>query len=324
MKQVWYWLRSFPHRYPWFWRNAPYAIMLGIVLAFVLLAAIPQSACWADCSARDKWCNGGNCDRLVCRNGTGGHIVTGCHWSPSVGACADTITHVFLRCLHSSDCNVSGISPGQYASRLSESGGRTWLAVGACQRDLSPDQCPYSSPDLTVNIDKVDCCSGGGGGGGGCTPEYAPPVIHVDAAAVSPPYPLVIGQDPDRVGFTVSVEADGGEKTNDCSEGPDQANITEFKVLDINLSEGSREWITGDLAYWYPGAHVKGLYPAIPDWSQNAGLNTPHAALTFHFSPLDPGYYEIRLKAVQDLGSDKDTVAVVEVPTYLLETTIVR
>ena len=322
MKRV----RSFPDRYPWFWRNAPYAIMMGIVLAFVILAAIPQSACWAGCSQRDKWCNGGHCDSLTCKPGTRGRIVKACHWSPVNGVCADTMQDVILPCRGSDNCNVTEVIPDEYLGRLYKHAGRAWLRVGACNRDLVGEDCDSSSPILDVNIDKVDCCSGGGGGGGGGgapTCKYDPPEILLDTTTISPPFPLTIGQDPNEVGVTVSLDARGGKKTNNCN-GPDRANIKEFQVVGISLAQSSRDWITQELAAWYLGAYVKGSYPMAPDWAQALNLNKKRATLTFHFSPLDPGYYIVTVKAVQDRGSDKDTTAQLRVPVYLLETSIVR
>jgi len=131
MKRVWYWVRSFPDRYPWFWRNAPYAIMLGIVLAFVILAAIPQSACWAGCSAKDKWCNWGDCGPLTCKPGTRGRVVYSCHWSSANGVCADTVQYgIVLSCGGSGNCNVTSAS--DYSDRLYQQSGYSY--------------CPHSAP----------------------------------------------------------------------------------------------------------------------------------------------------------------------------------
>lgn len=95
-------------------------------------------------------------------------------------------------------------------------------------------------------------------------------------------------------------------------------------MVGISLAQSSRDWITQELAAWYLGAYVKGSYPMAPDWAQALNLNKKRATLTFHFSPLDPGYYIVTVKAVQDRGSDKDTTAQLRVPVYLLETSIVR
>ncbi len=307
------WLRSFPQRYPWFWRNAPYAVMAGIILAFVLLAALPQGVCLGDCGARDKWCNA-NCT-VACQSGTVLKKVDGCHWSDAIGACADEVKNEAVACAHSSDCNVTS------GSRLHYQGGYSYWWVGACKREPGvPQQCDFV---LTAgNNARVDCCGNGGGGGGGCTPDYAPPVIHAKDAAFSPPYPLTLGQDPDRLGVAVTVTAEGGKDKNNC--GGAKPKITDFKVTGIDLAESSRNWILTDLAAWYPGATILGDYPMLPDQSSLQGKNTSKATLWFHFNPLDPGFYKVTVVATQDKGSQKSSTAVITVPVYLIETTTIR
>lgn len=125
------------------------------------------------------------------------------------------------------------------------------------------------------------------------------------------------------MGFTVTLSAQGGKKTNNC-EGPDRAKISRFGVVEIDLTERSRDWITDELGLWYPGAYVKGDYPDAPDWEHVSGLGTPNATLSFHYSPKDPGYYAILIQVIQDRGKHKNASGTLKVPVYLLETTIVR
>lgn len=324
MKQrIGQWLRSFPQRYPWFWRNAPYAILTGIVLAFFILAAIPQSACIAGCGARDKWCNHGGCSPLTCKRGTRVRAVINCAWDAVGGVCGDVVKRgISLKCLNGSDCNASVVDPAEYRGRLFFARGRAWWKVGACSRNVDRDHCNLYALNINTNIGRGDCCSGGGGGGGGCTPNYQPPQIDTNAITIAPPYPLVYGQEPDKVGVTVSVQATGGEDKNHCGGG--RAKITAFSVTEIDLAQSSRDWILHTLALYYPGAHIKGDYPMLPDQSAVSGLNTPNATLTAHFNPLDPGYYVLTIAATQNKGKHKTTTVQVKVPVSLLQTEIIH
>ncbi len=298
MKQIWHWLRSFPDRYPWFWRNAPYAVMLGIILAVLIVAAIPQSACLAGCGAREKWCSG-DCSQH-CYQNIKVRKVVGCTWNYDVAACLETVKPMLAKCPNANDCKTA-----------------PWpWPVNEC-KELSWGSCALSP----AYKDTTCCGAGGGGGGGGCTPDYAPPVIHADQAVFTPPHPIVFGQDPDQLGVAVTVTAEGGKDRNNC--GGSQAKITAFRVTGIDLAESSREWILDDLAAWYPGAHILGDYPMLPDAVSLSGKNTSKATLWFHFDPLDPGYYEATVMARQDKGN-KTSTAVIKVPVTLLETTIVH
>ena len=51
-----------------------------------------------------------------------------------------------------------------------------------------------------------------------------------------------------------------------------------------------------------------------------SGLNTSAAAASIHFDPLDPGFYDISVTAVQSDG--QVTTSVLSVPAYLLDSTI--
>ncbi len=299
--KVWHWLRSFPDRYPWFWRNAPHAVIAGIVLAFVILAAVPQTACLGDCSPRDKWC-AGDCSEQ-CYGNIKVTKITGCYFA-TTGACGEDTKEEVVDCPNSDDCLTD---PWPYP-------------VGECKEhyDKSGRLISCSLENATKD---TACCGSGGSGGGDCTPNYTPPVIHTDAVALTPPYPLVDGQDPDRLGFAVTVTAEGGKDKNHCGGG--QAKITDFSVSAIELSEKSRDWILHDLALAYPGAHIKGDYPDLPDEQNVSGDNTPLATLWFHYTPLDPGYYEVTVTAKQDKGN-KTSTAVIKVPVYMLEVSIVH
>ena len=173
---------------------------------------------------------------------------------------------------------------------------------------------------------------GGGGGGddGGdpgdppepteppCIPSWAPPTIPA-AFTLDPAYPITLGQDPDDLGVDVNgILAQAGAPR--CP-GQSPARIIAFSVTEVRLAASSVAWITGELARKYPGAQVKGSYPFTPPY-QVSGLGTPSALLSFHFAPLDPGYYEVRLLAVQSDG--QQSTAIVRVPVYLMESSIIQ
>jgi len=149
-----------------------------------------------------------------------------------------------------------------------------------------------------------------------CTPTYAPPVVSLQD--YSPPYPVVIGQDPERVGVDVIVTALGGLKSNGCSSGPGRATISTISLDGVDLSAESRGWITGELAQLYPGAHVKDSYPLRP--SANRSISGSTATLRFHLDPRDPGTYLATVTVRQ--SDNRMTTRTFQIPVHLLDATI--
>ncbi len=132
----------------------------------------------------------------------------------------------------------------------------------------------------------------------------------------TPPYPLVLGQDPDELGVGVTITAQGGSKSNSCPGDP-RSTITTFQLNEVTLSPEAIARIKGELQKAYPGAHVLGSYPLHPAPSVSLGSN---ATLRFHFDPQDPGAYNVLVTATQH---DGQTVSqTFQVPAYLLEATI--
>ncbi len=150
-----------------------------------------------------------------------------------------------------------------------------------------------------------------------CVPHYDPPAISLDG--YTPAYPLVIGQDPDRVGFDAVVGITAGQKTNSCP-GPNQRSLSGVTLDYVTLAAGSQAWIETELAAAYPGAHVLGNYPVNPDYT--VSLNGHTGTLSFHHDPLDPGYYDVVVTAIQDDGQSKTQT--LQIPVYLLESTIIQ
>lgn len=95
-----------------------------------------------------------------------------------------------------------------------------------------------------------------------CTPTYNPPTIAFGGR--TPANPIVIGQDPDRIGVDFVITATGGRRSNDCNQGPDQRTITFLDVSTIHLSPEAIARINGELAAAYPGATVLDNYPIFP------------------------------------------------------------
>ena len=132
----------------------------------------------------------------------------------------------------------------------------------------------------------------------------------------TPPYPLVLGQDPDEIGVDVTITAQGGGKTNSCP-GDSRGTITTFQLDEVTLSPEAIARIKGELRKAYPGAHVLGSYPLHPAPSVSLGSN---ATLCFHFDPQDPGAYNVVVTVLQH---DGQTVSqTFQVPAHLLEATI--
>jgi len=147
-----------------------------------------------------------------------------------------------------------------------------------------------------------------------CTPTYNAPTVSL--GGYTPAYPLVIGQDPDRIGVDVTITAQGGIKRNSCP-GDARAAITTFQLHQVTLSPEAIAWIRGELQRAYPGAHVLGNYPLHPSASVSLGSN---AILRFHYDPQDPGAYNVTVTARQH---DGQTVSqTFQVPAHLLEATI--
>jgi len=132
----------------------------------------------------------------------------------------------------------------------------------------------------------------------------------------TPPYPLVLGQDPDEIGVDVTITAQGGSKSNSCSGDP-RGTIRTFQLNEVTLSPEAIARIQGELQKAYPGAHVLGSYPLHPSPSVSLGSN---ATLRFHFDPQDPGAYNVLVTVTQH---DGQTVSqTFQVPAHLLEATI--
>ncbi len=152
-----------------------------------------------------------------------------------------------------------------------------------------------------------------------CAPAYDPPAVSL--SGYSPAYPIVIGQDPDQVGVDVSIRITAGRKSNGCGRGPAQRTISAVSPVEVMLSDASKAWIQNELAVYYPGAHVLDAYPILPNYALS-GLGSATVTVAFHLDPRDPGNYDIQITAAQDDG--QTTAATLQVPAYLLESTIIR
>jgi hypothetical protein len=186
-----------------------------------------------------------------------------------------------------------------------------------CYGGLPPPPEPDDNEEPDDDNDKDD------GDPGGptstlCPPTWTPPTIST-SLSLTPAHPITIGQDPEHLGVDVSgLMATGGASR--CPNQP-SANIVRFSITQVRLAASSVAWINGDLARKYPGARVKGSYPFTPQF-QAVGLGSPVARIAFHLDPLDPGYYEVHLQAVQSDG--QQVTAILNVPVHLMESTIIQ
>ncbi len=300
---------------PWTWLK----IVLLASLIAVGIAAWPTAQCaLGACGAKDAWCNGDCSQTCGPTNGLGiirdnESGVPACKLSNAGSYCVENWypNYVGVRCTNASDCNVTELANHlEESDRLYMSGGNSFWNVGKCT--LSAGTCSYKR---NASPAKVTCCVSGGVST--CTPTYDPPSVTL--GGYSPKNPLVYGQDPDKLGIDVTVSVSGGSKTNSCADGPAQRTVTSITINGVSLSSASIDWITGLLALRYPGAYIKGSYPSYPT-ATITGLGTTSASAAFHIDPLDPGFYDISLTAIQDDGQTKTTV--LQVPAYLLDTTI--
>ena len=150
-----------------------------------------------------------------------------------------------------------------------------------------------------------------------CVPHYDPPAISLNG--YTPSYPIVIGQDPDEVGFDAVVGITAGQKTNSCP-GPTRRSLSSVTLDYVTLADSSQAWIETELAAAYPGAHVLDNYPVNPSYTVSLSGHT--GTVSFHHDPLDPGYYDVVVTAIQDDG--QSTTQTLQIPVYLLESTIIQ
>ena len=288
-------------------------LAIAFLLAIVISGWSSVQCAFGQCGQRDQWCNG-DCSQS-CQDSTRLGYVDGC--TLQAGICRDVWNpdKAAVRCSNTGNCNVTTVVSGP--NRLTTRGGYSYWDAKQCRRTPSRGRCNVLLP----NVSRVDCCTEGSNPTPtpiACTPTYDPPSVSL--AGTTPPYPLTIGQDPDKLGFDATILIEGGRKTNSCNRGPAQRTITDVTLDSLELSEETIDWIEQDLALWYPGAHVKDYYPQNP--YAIVTINGTTASLVFHHDPLDPGTYEATVTATQDDG--KTTEAVLEIPVYLFEATIVK
>ncbi len=307
-------------------RRTWFEILLIGALVAVGISLWPSAQCaLGACTQSDQWCNP-DCSQ-TCGSTNGLREIDPDNGGLGTVAVNDKgelycfrnpngFRNIGYRCNPSAaNCNATWIEDGRTIIHRS---GNTY----AIQMDTRPPNgAPVGAPCVPrIRQPQLQCCSGSSGGaGGGCTPEYDPPTISL--AGHTPPYPLVIGQDPDDVGVDVTISITAGEKNNGCDRGPARRTITAVTPVEVSLSDASIAWIQNELALYYPGAHVLDSYPLWPT-SAVSGIGTSTVTVTFHFDPLDPGNYDITLTATQDDG--QTAAQTLQVPAYLLESTIIQ
>ena len=273
-------------------------LALGFLLA-VGISLWPSAYCaLGACGVKDQWCNG-DCSQ-TCGPTQGLGVVVGCS-TGAFGCIEDWIPDAWaVHCTNSNDCKVTECdsTPSGYGCYLAGAG--RW-DVGTCSA--------FPSCARVSRVVNETCCDSGG-----TTPcPKSSPTITTSALQPTPEFPLVVGQDPDRRGATITnIAVTAG--VHDCRTG----SISTISIS-INLSGESIGWINGELARKYPGARVKDTYPISPALT-TTGLNTSSATASFHFEPLDPGDYEVTITATQDDG--QTTVKVLPLHVALYESTI--
>ena len=290
-------------------RRSLWELFLIAALLAIGASAWPAARCAvADCSAEDQWCNG-DCSQ-ACGPVTGVGFVASCYIQ--AGQCRQRWypDRIQVNCNRDGNCAFDNVS--KFRSRMNAEG---YWDVGACGK------FPRCNP-LVRNVDFVTCCGGGGASNSGapaCAPSFDPPSLSLASVGTSPSRPLVIGQDPDRLGIDIAgITAQGGLRH--CPDDGTRGKITGFTVQ-VALSSASQAWIQGELRLKYPGAEIQGTYPLLPQ-PRAAGLQSSSASLSFHFDPLDPGIYDVTINVTQEDG--KTAAGTLQVPAWLLEATITR
>jgi hypothetical protein len=136
--------------------------------------------------------------------------------------------------------------------------------------------------------------------------SYATPSTTL--IGIEPPYPLVVGQDPEDVGATLVFQNVLGPSTHtwygpDCPACPAhtatvQDTLSNGGTVDFNLTEASKDWIINEVGRLYPGAA-----PKHPDWIaeelvwSSCYRNGDDHVCTgrAHFPAEDPGLYDAQI-----------------------------
>lgn len=306
---------------PWLRLTLP--LLVGMLLA-ATLSFWPDIQCqvFAQCGPRDAWCNG-DCSQ-TCQPATSlGYVVpTSCKLAVSYCAQDFKKDACAVQCTDAGNCNVTKqVTGGDCSGRLSQKGGYAYWVVGECEEVVSGGKLVACNYNKNANSDRVDCCNGGPGINPppACEPEYDAPTITL--SNYTPPYPIVIGQDPEQLGVDITITLAGGEKTNGCATGPSHLDLTEVVFEGVELAPTSVAWIEGALAQLYPGAHILGKYPFVPDFTPPT-LPNSNVTIQFHLDPEDPGYYDLHLTATQE--DKQETSVILQVPVYLMEATMIQ
>lgn len=307
---------------PWLRLTLP--LVAGMLLA-ATASFWPDIQCqvFAQCGPRDAWCNGDCSQNCNASSSLGIVVPTSCRIN--VTYCSQTFAAdvCAVQCTDAGNCNVTKqITPGYCSGRLSRSGSYSYWSAGECEEVVEGGKLVACNYNAEANKKKADCCNGSSETEPpppACEPEYAAPTIVL--SSYTPPYPIVIGQDPEQVGVDITVTLEGGEKTNGCATGPAHLDLTKVDFEGVELAPTSVAWIEGALAQVYPGAHVLGTYPFVPDFTEPT-LPGSSVTIQFHLDPLDPGYYDLHLTATQE--DDQATSVILQVPVYLMEATIIE
>ena len=188
--------------------------------------------------------------------------------------------------------------------------GSTPAGCSADQLDLIITQTPPPPPTATATPPPPTKCP---------EPSVKPGAISASASEVAPPYPLVVGQDPDRRGvdveFTASVAPTiytyyttvpiyeeqcktvlGVEKcSNVIIDYTCQVHTQSYPECiasasaSMSLSKESREWILNELSIRYPEAYLHH-----PEFSFSGG-GCKFSASQDHVQVADPGNWNMRI-----------------------------
>ena len=191
-----------------------------------------------------------------------------------------------------------------------------WTSAG-CTGEM-PRTCTFNGSWGSAtwdgwNFAENDVCLGGGGPGPTPRPctcpgdswSYATPSTTL--TGIEPPYPVVVGQDPEDVGATLVFQTVLGPATHTwygpaCPACPVHTatvrDTLSTGTVDFNLTEASKDWIINEVGRLYPGAE-----PKHPDWVAEELVwsgcyrNGDDHVCTgrAHFPAEDPGLYDAQI-----------------------------
>lgn len=226
-------------------------------------------------------------------------------------------------------CGITGYQNGiMYGDCYGSWAGPTWEGGNFAEDDNCCDGGTCTPPPGTPGATPTPCACPAGGW------SYATPSFS--NLATTPPYPVVVGQDPNRKGTTISFRVSLGPATHtwygpECPSCPAHSETVRDSIVggaaDVVLTQESRNWITNVLGRRYYGAR-----PKHPEWlGQPLTLSGCHyegdthvCTASVHVPAEDPGQYDIVATITAGLNGPRNhaPASVGRIRVWMIDTTI--